>query len=67
MIRFFQTPQKTVIATEVDHVLNEQEIKELNWLYGEAELLDADSLDGFFVGLTPTVSTGSSLAHVARW
>ena len=50
MIRFFQTPQKTVIATEVDHVLNEQEIKELNWLYGEAELLDADSLDGFFVG-----------------
>ena len=50
MIRFFQTPQKTVIATEVDHALNEQEIKELNWLYGEAELLDTDSLNGFFVG-----------------
>ena len=31
MIRFFQTPQKSVIATEVDHVLSEQEIKELNW------------------------------------
>ena len=30
MIRFFQTPQKSVIATEVDHVLSEQEIKELN-------------------------------------
>ena len=50
MIRFFQTPQKTVIATEVDHALSEQEIKELNWLYGEAALLDADQLDGFFVG-----------------
>ena len=36
MIRFFQTPQKSVIATEVDHVLSEQEIKELNWLYGHA-------------------------------
>jgi phosphoribosylformylglycinamidine synthase len=50
MIRFFQTPQKTVIATETDHALSEQEIKELNWLYGEAALLDADKLDGFFVG-----------------
>ena len=45
MIRFFQTPQKTVIATEVDHVLNEQEIKELNWLYGEATMLEADALE----------------------
>ena len=57
MIRFFQTPQKTtdrnsrsVIATEVDHALNEQEIKELTWLYGEATLLDADNLDGYYVG-----------------
>ena len=57
MIRFFQTPQKTtdntsrsVIATEVDHALSEQEIKELSWLYGEATLLDADKLDGFFIG-----------------
>ena len=51
MIRFFQTPQNSsVIATEVDHQLNEQEIKELNWLYGEATLLDAESLEGYFVG-----------------
>ena len=50
MIRFFQTPQKTVIATETDHNLSEQEIKELNWLYGEATMLDADKLDGYFVG-----------------
>jgi phosphoribosylformylglycinamidine synthase len=50
MIRFFQTPQKAVIATEVDHQLSEQEIKELNWLYGEATLLDAETLDGYFVG-----------------
>ena len=50
MIRFFQTPLKTVIATEVDHKLSEQEIKELNWLYGEATMLEAEQLEGFFVG-----------------
>ncbi|MBQ8949036.1 MAG: phosphoribosylformylglycinamidine synthase, partial [Prevotella sp.] len=50
MIRFFQTPQQTVIATEVNHALSEQEIKELCWLYGEATLLDAERLDGYFVG-----------------
>ena len=50
MIRFFQTPLKTVIATEVDHTLSEQEIKELNWLYGESTMLEAEQLEGFFVG-----------------
>ena len=50
MIRFFQTPQKTVIANDVVHTLSEQEIKELNWLYGEATLLDAEQLEGYFVG-----------------
>ena len=50
MIHFFQTPQKTVIATEVDHTLSEQEIKELNWLYGEASLLNAEHLDGYYIG-----------------
>ena len=64
MIRFFQTPQKTVIATEVDHTLSEQEIKELNWLYGEATLLDADKLEGFFVGPR---SKDSSWVRVVRW
>ena len=50
MIFFFQTPQKSVIATEVDHQLNEQEINELNWLYGESTLVQATELSGFFVG-----------------
>jgi len=50
MIRFFQTPQKSVIATEVNHELNEQEIKELCWLYSEAALLEAERLGGWYVG-----------------
>ena len=50
MILFFKTTQKSVIATQVDHQLNEQEIKELCWLYGDATLLDGETLDGYFVG-----------------
>ena len=50
MIRFFQTPQQTVIATEVNHALSDQEIKELSWLYGEATLLEDEQLTGYFVG-----------------
>ena len=50
MILFFKTPQQSVIATEVDHQLNEQEVKELCWLYGEAELLADETLSGYFVG-----------------
>ena len=50
MIFFFKTPQKSVIATQSDHQLNEQEVKELCWLYGEADLLTDETLTGFFIG-----------------
>ena len=38
MIRFFQTPQKTVIATEVDHQLSEQEIKDAGFAFESKHL-----------------------------
>ena len=50
MILFFKTPQEHVIATQVDRQLNEQEVKELCWLYGEATLMNADKLAGYYVG-----------------
>ena len=50
MIFFFKTPKKSVIATQVDHQLTETEVQELCWLYSGATLLDAQTLDGFFVG-----------------
>ena len=50
MIFFFKTPQKSVIATEANHPLNEQEVKELSWLYGDAELLKDETLTGYYVG-----------------
>jgi len=50
MIYFFQTPAKSVIATSVDHTLTADETNELCWLYGEASLLDAQTLEGYYVG-----------------
>ena len=55
MILFFKTPTKSIIATEADHQLNVQEIEELCWLYGGAELLASGdeaqtTVEGFFVG-----------------
>ena len=50
MILFFRTPSKSVIATQVDHQLNNDEINELCWLYGDAVLEKVESLEGYFVG-----------------
>ncbi len=50
MIFFFKTLSQNVIATEVDHQFNQQEIKELCWLYDNAECLTEKTLKGFFIG-----------------
>ena len=50
MILFFRTPQKSVIATQVDHQLSNEEIHELSWLFGNATLENASTLKGWFVG-----------------
>ncbi|NPD91800.1 phosphoribosylformylglycinamidine synthase [Xylanibacter muris] len=50
MILFFKTPQKSVIATETNHQLTHEEINELCWLYGDATLVESDTINGFFIG-----------------
>jgi len=50
MILFFKTPQQSIIATQVDHQLNQEEVKELCWLYGDATLLTDETLSGYYVG-----------------
>ncbi len=49
-ILFFRTPAGSIIATQVDHMLSEEESKKLCWLYGNAELLENDTLAGRFAG-----------------
>ena len=50
MILFFRTPQKSVIATQVDHQLSADEVKELCWLFGDATPEESEQLKGWYVG-----------------
>jgi len=50
MILFFKTPQQSLIATDVDHQLSKDEINELSWLYGDATLIEGETVEGYFVG-----------------
>ncbi len=50
MIYFFRTPQESIIATQADHALTQDEKDKLCWLYGGASLVDTPTLDGQFVG-----------------
>ena len=50
MVLFFKTPTQNIIATEIDHQPNESEINELCWLYGNATLLQAETMEGYFIG-----------------
>lgn len=50
MILFFRTKEKSVIATDVDHKLTPDEVNELCWLYGDAEVLSGENLTGQYIG-----------------
>ncbi len=50
MITFFNTPNNTVIATRSDHALCADEVEKLCWLYGGANVVEGDALEGFYVG-----------------
>ena len=48
-ISFFRTTQ-SIIATQANHQLSQEEIHKLAWLYGDATLIEASTLEGYFVG-----------------
>lgn len=50
MILFFKTPQETIIATEMGHHPSQEETSKLCWLFGGAECIDTQQLDGIYVG-----------------
>ena len=50
MIYFFKTPTDSIIATKANHSLSSEEIQALCWLYGDAEVINTETIDGYFVG-----------------
>lgn len=50
MIIFFKNPTGTIVATETVSRPLDHDIEKLCWLYGGAQALAAESVEGFFVG-----------------
>ena len=50
MILFFQTTDQTIYAVQTAQTLNTEDINKLVWLFGEAKLLDTDTISGQFIG-----------------
>ncbi len=50
MIIFFKTPQQSIVAVETTVSLSGESIEKLNWLLGEAEVLNSSDIEGTYVG-----------------
>ncbi len=50
MILFFRTPSNNVIAIEMNHAADAEEIQKLCWLFGDATPESEENLKGCFVG-----------------
>lgn len=50
MIIFFKTPQQSIVAVETTVSLSGESIEKLNWLFGQAEVINSFDIEGTFVG-----------------
>jgi phosphoribosylformylglycinamidine synthase len=50
MILFFKPSAESLYAVETTNKLSSVDIEKLVWLFGNAELIDNEKIDGFFIG-----------------
>ena len=50
MVYFFSTSGNGIIATATENLLSKEDIEKLCWLYSGATPVDAESVEGYFVG-----------------
>ncbi|MBQ5663736.1 MAG: phosphoribosylformylglycinamidine synthase [Bacteroidaceae bacterium] len=50
MVYFFTTSERGIIATATENLLSKEDIEKLCWLYSGATPVDAQSVEGYFVG-----------------
>ncbi|MBR5671117.1 MAG: phosphoribosylformylglycinamidine synthase, partial [Bacteroidales bacterium] len=67
-ILFFETTQNSVIAVSCGKALGQDDVKALEWLFSEARAMDADSVQGLFVGprremITPWSTTAVEITQ----
>ena len=68
MISFFKTSSQNIIAVQSHSALSQEDISKLNWLFGNAEMLDATELNGSYVGprrelITPWSTTAVEITQ----
>lgn len=50
MIAFFRTPSQSIIAVETTQIFSNETKEKLIWLFGNAEIIDAQKVDSKFIG-----------------
>lgn len=50
MILFFRTPEKSILAVGVAKALEQEDINKLVWAFSEAEYIQSQTMEGWFVG-----------------
>ncbi len=50
MILFFRSSTKTVLAVQAAHTFSPEDIQKLVWAFNEAVPVEAESMDGWFIG-----------------
>ena len=50
MILFFRTPSQTIIAVESNSTFTSDTLRKLTWLFGEAELIDSETIEKAYIG-----------------
>ena len=50
MILFFKTTSQSIIVTDVSNNLEANDIAKLSWLYGDAQFINEQTIEGYFVG-----------------
>ncbi|MDD3321472.1 MAG: phosphoribosylformylglycinamidine synthase [Paludibacter sp.] len=50
MIQFFRTPAQHIYAVESKNTLDTENVRKLEWLFGESILLNVESVEGNYVG-----------------
>ena len=50
MILFFGDPSSKIFAVQISKTLSPENIKKLNWLFGNKEQINEASIDAFFIG-----------------
>src|SRR5690554_2724502 len=50
MIFFFENPSRTIYGVQAAHALSKEDISKLNWLFGNARLMEETAIERTFIG-----------------